>query len=113
MIKRVVEVFVDVKMDRADISVSLYKVAAEVGGPELVRRAGQRMRKAVEVMLHTAPHTKSALNTIAIDTVLAAMSGTMRSMLEARPSPTTVRKHREQLVLLCQSDMAVATARHQ
>ncbi len=110
MIKQVVEVFVDAKMDRADISVALYKVAADVGGPELVKRAGQRMRKAVEAMLNTAPDTKSAHDTFAIDTMLAAMSGTMRSMLETRPSPATVRKQREQLVLLCQSYMAVATA---
>lgn len=109
MIKQVVEVFVDVKMDRADISVALYQVAADVGGPALVKRAGQRMRKAVEAMLQTAPDTKSAPDTFAIDTMLAAMSGTMRSMLETRPSPTTVRKQREQLVLLCQSYMAAAT----
>ena len=112
MIKQVVEVFVDAKMDRADISVALYRVAADVGGPELVKRASQRMRKAVEAMLHTAPDTKSAPDAFAIDTMLAAMSGTMRSMLEARPSPTTVRKYREQLVLLCQSYMAVAMAQH-
>jgi AcrR family transcriptional regulator len=110
MIKQVVEVFVDAKMDRADISVALYKVAADIGGPELVKRAGQRMRKAIEAILSSAPDTKSAPDTFAIDTMLAAMSGTMRSMLEARPSPATVRKHREQLVLLCQSYMEAATA---
>jgi len=32
MIRHVVEEFVDVKMDRADISVALYQVAADVGG---------------------------------------------------------------------------------
>ena len=112
MIKQVVEVFVDTKMDRTDVSVGLYNVAADIGGPELVKRVGQRMRKAVEAMLHSAPDTMSAPDASAIDTMLAAMSGTMRSMLEARPSPTTVRKHREQLVLLCQSCMAAATAQH-
>ena len=45
MIKQVVEVFVDTKMDRADVSVGLYKVAADIGRPELVKRVGQRMRK--------------------------------------------------------------------
>jgi hypothetical protein len=61
-------------------------------------------------MLSSAPDTKSAPDAFAIDTMLAAMSGTMRSMLETRPSPATVRKQREQLVLLCQSYMAAATA---
>jgi hypothetical protein len=32
-------------------------------------------------------------------------------LLEARPSPAAVAKSREQLVLLCQSYMAAATAR--
>ena len=45
IIKQVVEVFVDTKMDRADVSVGLYKVAADIGRPELVKRVGQRMRK--------------------------------------------------------------------
>jgi AcrR family transcriptional regulator len=112
MIKQVVEVFVDVKMDRADISVALYQVAADVGGPTLVKRAGQRMRKSLETMLQTAPDTESPPDKLAIDMMLAAMSGVMRSMLEARPSPTVVRKQREQLVVLCQSYMAVATAQH-
>jgi AcrR family transcriptional regulator len=112
MIKRVVEVFVDVKMDRADISVALYQVAADVGGPALVKRAGQRMRKSFEAMLQTAPDTGSPPDKLAIDVMLAAMSGVMRSILEVRPAPTTVRRLREQLVLLCQSYMAVATAQH-
>ena len=112
MIKQVVEVFVDVKMDRADISVALYQVAADVDGPALVKRAGQRMRKALEAMLQTAPDKESPPDKLAIDMMLAAMSGVMRSMLEARPAPTTVRKLCEQLVLLCQSYMAVGTAQH-
>jgi AcrR family transcriptional regulator len=111
MIKNVVEVFVDTKMDRADISVALYQVAPDIGGPALVKRAGQRMRKAVEAMLQTAPDADSPLDSSAIDTMLAAMSGVMRSMLEERPSPTMVRKQREQLVLLCESYMTVATGK--
>ena len=111
MIKQVVEVFVDTKMDRADISVALYKVAPDIGGPELVKKMGQRMRKAVEAMLQTAPDTDSRPEGFAIDTMLAAMSGVMRSILEARPSPAMARKIREQLVLMCQSYIGAATGR--
>lgn len=111
MIKQVVEVYVDAKMDRADISVALYKVAPDIGGPELVKRAGQRMRKALDTMLQTALDMDSPPERLAIDTMLAAMSGAMRSLLESRPSALTVRKQREQLVLLCQSYMAAATRR--
>ena len=111
MIKEMVEVFVDAKMERADISVALYQVSADVRRPALLKRISQRSRKAVEAMLQTAPDTKSPPDKFAIDIMLSAMAGAMRSLLEARPSPATVRKAREQLVLLCQSYMTAATAK--
>jgi len=55
MIRYVVEAFVDAKMKRADISVALYKVAPDIGGPTLVKQTGERLRKAIEMMLWTAP----------------------------------------------------------
>jgi Tetracyclin repressor-like, C-terminal domain len=110
MIKEMVEAFVDAKMQRADISVALYRVAADVGGPALVKQVNQRTRKAVETMLETAPDVKSPPpDKFAIEIMLSAMGGAMRSLLESGPSPATVRKAREQLVLLCQSYMAAAT----
>jgi AcrR family transcriptional regulator len=111
MIKQVVEAYVDVKMQRADISVALYKVAPDVGGPALVKRTGQRLRKAIESMLLTAPDLKLSPDRFAIDMMLSAMSGAMRSALEAGASPAIFRKMREHLVLLCQSYMAAATAK--
>ena len=101
MIRRVVEAFVDVKMQRADISVALYKVAPDVGGPALVKQTGQRLRKAIEAMLLTAPDLKLSLDPFVIDMMLSAMSGAMRSALEAGASPAMFRKVREHLVLLC------------
>ena len=111
MIKQVVEAYVNVKMDRADISVALYKVAPDLGGTELVKRVGQRLRKAIDAMLQTAPDVELPADKFAIDMTLAAMSGAMRSALEAGASPPMFRKLREHLVLLCQSYLAVVTAR--
>jgi AcrR family transcriptional regulator len=42
MIKEMVEAFVDAKMERVDISVVLYRVSGDVGGPALIKRASQR-----------------------------------------------------------------------
>jgi hypothetical protein len=109
MIREMVEVFVDAKMERAGISVALYRVSAEVGGPELIKRISQRSRKAVEAMLQTATDIKSPPDKFAIDIMLAGMAGAMCSLLEADPLPGTVRKSKEQLVLLCQFYMAAAT----
>jgi AcrR family transcriptional regulator len=111
MIRLVVESYVDVKMQRADISIALYKVAPDVGGPALVKQAGQRLRKAIESMLLTTPDLKLSPDRFVIDMMLSAMSGAMRSALEAGASPATFRKMREHLVLLCQSYMAAATAK--
>jgi AcrR family transcriptional regulator len=111
MIKEMVEAFIDAKMERADISVSLYRISADLGGPALFKRITRRIRKAIEAMLQTAPDTNSPPDKFAIDTMLAAMAGAIRSLLETQPSPGAVRKSREQLVLLCQSYMAAATAK--
>jgi AcrR family transcriptional regulator len=111
MVKEMVEAFVEAKMERADISVALYRVSAEIGGFALVKKVNQRSRKAVEAMLETASDTKSPPDKFSVDIMLSAIAGAMRSLLEAGPSSAaTVRKAREQLVLLCQSYMAVATA---
>jgi AcrR family transcriptional regulator len=111
MIQVMVEAFVDAKMERADISVALYRVAADVGGPALIKRIGQRSRKALEALLETAPNIEMPPDRVCIDIMQAAMAGAMRSLLEARPSAATVRRSREQLVLLCQSYMAAATTK--
>jgi AcrR family transcriptional regulator len=111
MIREMVGAFVDAKMERADISVALYRVSADVGGPALIKRISQRLRKAVEAMLQTAPDTKLPLDKFSIEIMLAAMAGAMRSLLENGPTSSTVRKSREQLVLLCQSYMMAATAK--
>ena len=111
MVKATVEAFVDAKMERADISVALYLVAVEIGGPALVKRMNQRSRKALEAMLQTASDIKAPPDKLCIEIMLAAMGGAMRSLLEARPSPATVRTTREQLVLLCQSYLNAATTK--
>jgi AcrR family transcriptional regulator len=112
MMREMVEAFIDAKMERADISTALYQVSADVGGPALIKRITQRSRKAFEATLQTAPDAKSPPDKFAIDIMLSAMAGAMRSLLEAGPSPATVRKSKEQLVLLCQSYMTAATAKH-
>jgi hypothetical protein len=109
MIREVVEAFVDAKIARADISVALYKIAPDVGGMALLQRVTQRMRKAIVRMLESAPDTKASPDEFAIQMMLAAMSGAMRSVLETGGSPAMMRKLREHLVALCQSYMAAIT----
>jgi len=109
MIQEVVEAFVDAKIASADISVALYKVAPDVGGLALVKRVTQRMRQAIVRMLESAPDAKTSPDEFAVQMMLAAMSGAMRSVLETGGSPAMMRKLREHLVVLCQSYMAATT----
>jgi len=111
MMREMVEAFVDMKIERADISVALYRVSADVGGPKLVKKMSQRLHRAIERMIGTTPDLESNPDKFAIEIMLAAMSGAMRSALEAGGSPAMMRNLREHLVLLCQSYMAAATAK--
>ena len=112
MVQQVVEAFVDAKMQRPDISTALYRIAAEIGGPPLVQRTGERSRKALAAMLRTAPDATLQQEDFAIQMMFAAMAGATRSVLEAGVSPATLGKLRNHLVLLCQSYM-LAIARPQ
>ena len=110
MIKAVVEAFVDAKMQRIDISVALYQFAADVGGPALAKRVGQRSRRALNAMLQTASDMTSPPDKFAVEMMFAAMAGTTRYVLEAGASPAMTRALRQHLVVLCQSYMRAQDA---
>jgi hypothetical protein len=110
MIKEVMEEFVDAKIARADISVALYKLAPDLGGLALLKRVTQRLRKAIARILESAPDTRTSPDDFAIQMMLGAMSGAMRSVLKTGGSSVMMRKMREHLVLLCGAYMAAATA---
>jgi AcrR family transcriptional regulator len=112
MIRQVVEAYVDIKLRRMDMSAALYQVAADIGGPSLMKGVTRRMRRAIGAMLLTASDVELPPDKFAIDLMLAAIAGAMRSALEARASAAMFRKLREHLVLLCQTYMEAVTARH-
>jgi AcrR family transcriptional regulator len=111
MISTVVEAFIDAKMARTDVSLALYQIAADVGGPALVKRMGQRLRKALAAALQTAPDVASPPDAFAVEMMYAAMAGTTRHVLEAGAAPAMIRSLRQHLVVLCQSYMAAHVAR--
>jgi AcrR family transcriptional regulator len=111
MIRNVVEAFVNAKLDRPDISVALYQIMPNVGGPALIKKTRLRMRKALVAMLQTATDLKSEPDGFAVDLMCSAMAGALRAVMEAGASASMVSKLREHLVLLCQSYMAAVTGR--
>ena len=106
MVKYVVEKFVDAKMQRTDISMALYRISTEVGGPELVKRVSGRLQKALTVMLNTASDVTQKPEPFAIEMMMAAMAGATRSVLESgTATPERMQQLQKHLVLLCQSYM--------
>jgi AcrR family transcriptional regulator len=108
MVQDVVEAFVDAKMERTDISTALYRIALEVDGPALVRRAAQRWQKALEATLRTAQDAILGQERFTVQMLFAAMAGTTRFVLEAGASRAMVQDLRHHLVLLCQSYITAA-----
>jgi len=111
MLQAVVERFLDAKMERTDISIGLYRIASELDGATLVKRMGERSRRALKALLRTAPDAHFLQEDFAVQMMLSAMAGATRSVLEAGAGPLMVRRLREHLVLLCQSYMAAIATR--
>jgi AcrR family transcriptional regulator len=112
IIKDVVEAFVDAKMKRSDISIALYRIAPEIGGPALVRRTSARAQKALESAFRATPKALPHHSEFATQMMFAAMAGTTRAVLEAGASPAMVQQLRVHLVLLCQSYLRAANQPH-
>lgn len=108
VVRDVVEAFVDAKMERTDISTALYRIAAEVDGPALVRRTFQKSSKALEAALRTSPDAMLGDDKFAVQMLFGTMAGTTKSVLEAGASTAMVKNLRHHLVLLCQSYAAGA-----
>jgi AcrR family transcriptional regulator len=106
MVQHVIESFVDAKMERTDISMALYRISAELGGATIVRSVGERSNRAIEKMLLTAPNATFDDPKFVARMMMATMAGTTRSVLESGPTPATIRRLREHLILLCQSYLA-------
>jgi len=106
MVRTVVEAFVDAKMERPDISVALYQIAAGVGGDTLVDRNRRRWQKTMEEVVGTASDASFAELSFAVRMMIAAMAGTTRAVLEAGASAASVRHLRRHLVVLCQAYLA-------
>lgn len=112
MLSDVVQRFVDAKLVRTDISVALYQISADIGGPAIVKRTVQRSQKALAAVIQTAPDILLPPDKFAVEMMFAAMAGAIRSVLEAGASPAMIAKLRDQLVLLCQTYMEAVTGRH-
>jgi AcrR family transcriptional regulator len=111
MVGAVVRAFVDAKMRRPDVSTALYAVSAELDGPALVARIGNRARVALATMLGTATDARFEELEFTTQMMYSAMAGTTRTVIEAGASAKMVRALGSELELLCLGYLEKAAAR--
>jgi AcrR family transcriptional regulator len=100
MVEAVVGAFIDAKLNRADVSIALYKVASERESRAVIARLGNSARNEMIAMLKTLPGIQTDQVEFAVFMTFSAMAGATREVLEAGASPETVRSLRQHLVLL-------------
>jgi AcrR family transcriptional regulator len=108
MARAVATAFVDVKMERPDVSKALYAVAEEHGGAAFVGRATLRGLKAISAMLASACDARPIDLELVSSTFLSAMIGPVRNLLETDVSRARIAKFREHVVLLTSAYLDVA-----
>jgi AcrR family transcriptional regulator len=89
MADALVTAFLAAKLKHVEASKALYYVSDDVGGAEIVRQLGVRSVKAIAEMLESSGSRFSEDVQVMAATVMAAMSGVSRRMLEASEVPET------------------------
>ena len=100
MANGLVEAFLAAKLRHVEASKALYYVSDDVGGAEIVRQLGVRGIKAIAEMLESSGARFSEDVQVMAATVMAAMSGVSRRMLEASKMPETLASMRDGLQVM-------------
>jgi AcrR family transcriptional regulator len=100
MVEAMVTAFVDAKVERKDVSKALYAMSAELEGEAIMAGMRKRSQAACVAMLKTVPGVKASEVDFAVRMWMAAMSGTMRTVLEAGASRQMVEDLRRHLVVM-------------
>ncbi|WP_260703041.1 TetR/AcrR family transcriptional regulator [Edaphobacter flagellatus] len=101
MTDRLVTAFLEAKMQCAETSRALYFVSDDLGAMQVVREYGERGIRSIAAMLATAPEPLRVDAQIIASTLIGAMAGVSRRMIESgRVSPRTMQAMRHELVVM-------------
>ena len=103
MADALVESFLTAKMKHEATSRALYYISDDVGGAEIARANAARGAKIVAAMLATAREPLREDPQIIAATVMAAMSGVSRRMIESENSPKKMQAMRQELGVMVQA----------
>jgi AcrR family transcriptional regulator len=95
-----VAAFLAAKLKDVEASEALYYVSGDVGGAEIVRRLGVRGVHAIAEVLESSGAQFTEDVQVIAATVMAAMSGVSRRMLEASKAPDTLEAMRAGLQVM-------------
>jgi AcrR family transcriptional regulator len=95
-----VEGFVKAKLKNVETSRALYFVSDDIGGVEIARGHSSRAVKAIATMLESAQEGLREDPLVVASTVMAAMAGISRRMIEAGRTPKTMQAMRQELEVM-------------
>jgi AcrR family transcriptional regulator len=100
MANALVTEFLTAKMKNVEASKALYFVSDDVGGAEIVRQLGVRGISAVTAMLKSSGAEFGEDVQVVASTMMAAMAGVSRRMLEASNSPKAMAAMKDGLLVM-------------
>lgn len=104
----VVDAYLKAKTERHDVTLALYRVAAELGGTDLIKAIYAQIETATAGLFATATDARFADLPTVNATFLAALSGVVRSLFERDTQPTATCPFRDELKLLCSAYLEAA-----
>ena len=112
MVQNLLAAYIEAKTSNPEESIALYGVITELDVPELVRKFGNRLIKAIETMLASATDLEFGDVPLVTNMVHTAMTGVTRTIFEQNAGPALIRKLHMELLVMCQSYVqAVGVAR--
>ena len=104
--------YLDAKMVRVDVSCALYLLSADLDTAELMDGVWKRIRGAATALLASAADAEFDDLSVVTFTLLAAMSGAIRTVFERGAAPSMLQDLRTQLTTMCRAYLeAVAITR--
>ena len=100
MAEAVIAAFVQAKFHNIDASAALYAVSDDLEGKRIARTMHSRAIKAMTVMLETAPGKPISAPDSVAATLLSAMAGVSRSMLDTGITRTTMATMEKELTTM-------------
>jgi AcrR family transcriptional regulator len=100
--------YLDAKMVRVDVSRALYLVSADLDTADLLDGLWKRIHDATTALLAGAADAEFDDLSFVTFTLLAAMSGAIRTVFEHGAAPTMLRNLRTQLTTMCRAYLEAA-----